>query len=876
MSLRSETDQVFANPDGTLTREQSLEPVRVRRGGAWKDVDSSLVRAADGSWGPAVGATPIAFSGGGVAPLVSMEKDGVRLSLSWPEPLPSPVVEGNEVTYPEVYPGVDLKMAAVGTSFTQRLVVKSRAAGVNPRVRALSLKASVKGGVLTGDGPGYVVKDWSGRAVLTGSQPVMWDNAAVKKSASVTEDLEDGDRQAPMGLSVSRSSMGLSANAALLDDPATVFPVVLDPTGSPAIYSWAMVNKSYPTTSYYNFTSADEGVGYNNFSGVHTKRVYYSFPNSTYAGKTIISAKLYAFETYSATCSAGTVNAYLTGDISSSTTWNNQPGKIGSVLDGWSTKAGRSDCYPGGKKADWIVTEGVKNRVAAGAARSTFVLQGASETTVSSWMRFAGPKNSTSSYRPTLSVTYNTTPSTVPLSSMWVPSSSKVCTSSTTGPSINPTVGASEAMSAKISDADKDSLTSQLQLSKGTTVLTTTDFTSRASGSVISKSVPSTLTNGTYRFRVRAKDALVWGAWSPYCYFTVDTTKPVVSVTSATWLPNTLAASTEPGSFVMSAPGATKIFYRWNSDPVTASKVPNTSGVATQTTTMTQAVDYWRAWASDAAGNTSATETYHVKRTQPAKLAQYLFNSGAPLADSETSPLNPGNPAVTEASAYTFDIEDGFDSFELAGRYDTQAALFDGSGTSASVPTRPVVSEESFAIGAWVMMSDRDQSRTLVAQLLDAQPADPASPRLAFDLGYDAALDKFVARVMNGSGVPVAQAIDALPSHLGEDPSAATLTRDGSWVYLAMVYDKGTNKLRLDANHTGNTDPPESAFSRLYPGTAVTVPGAVASSAGEFLIGAGSSTQGERAGWNGLVDNLAVWQGVPASSTILANANHEQ
>ena len=79
--------------------------------------------------------------------------------------------------------------------------------------------------------------------------------------------------------------------------------------------------------------------------------------------------------------------------------------------------------------------------------------------------------------------------------------------------------------------------------------------------------------------------------------------------------------------------------------------------------------------------------------------------------------------------------------------------------------------------------------------------------------------------------------------------------------------------LRLDANHAGNADPPNSDFSTLYKGTPVTGVGAVGSSRGELRIGGGSSAQGERAGWNGLVDNLAIWQGVPSDLTLLNNAN---
>ncbi|MGL5819424.1 MAG: hypothetical protein ACRCYR_17800, partial [Phycicoccus sp.] len=840
--MRSETDQVFANPDGTLTREQSLEPVRVRRGASWLDVDSTLVRGPDGSWGPRVGATPLAFSGGGSAPLVSMTERGVRLGLSWPTALPTPTATGNELTYAEVFPGVDLRMAAEGTTFTQRLVVKTRAAGANPSVRALTLRAQVAGGTVATSGPGYVVKDQDGATVMTGSQPLMWDSAASTRSASTTEDLEDGDRQAAMGLSVSRtstgSSMALSANAALLDDPATVFPVVLDPTTSPRLDRWTMVHKTYPTVSYYNFTNSDEGVGYNNWEGVNGKRIYYVFDTSAYRGKTVVSATLQAFETFSYSCGAGTVNAYLTEEIWPSTTWNTQPAKITGVLSGWSVKAGRPDCYPGGKAAAWNVTNGVKNRVSVNATFSTFVLQGASETTTSSWMRFGGPKNANSSYRPKLSVTYNTTPSTTPLTGMWVPTTSRVCSSSSVNaPVINPAAGVSESMYARISDADGGNLTSELEMTRwDNRAVSLTKFAARASNSVVSVVVPTkdaggaTLVTGTYRFRVRAADSYGFGAWSAYCYFKIDMVAPVVDIASPTWPEGVLAPQeATAGSFVMTSVGSSRISYRWNSAPTASSSVPDANGQVSVSTTTGRTLDYWHALAHDSAGNASYTDYYYVKRTQPGKLAQYLFNgteanSPTQWADTRTSQLD-GAPLSDPDAAYSFDIDRSFDSFTAPGRFDgvagSQAAAFDGSGATARVPSRPVVSERSFTIGAWVFMSDRAQSRTVVSQLLDAVPADPAAPRIAFDLGYDVTLDKFTARVMNASGTVVGQAVDALPAKVRNDPAQADLTRDGSWVYLAMVYDATAGTLRLDTNHIANSNPLSSPFSTLYRGASV-------------------------------------------------------
>src|SRR3954469_24158071 len=51
-SARTETGQVFANPNGTFTSEESAVPVRVRRGTGWVPVDPTLTRGRDGQIRP--------------------------------------------------------------------------------------------------------------------------------------------------------------------------------------------------------------------------------------------------------------------------------------------------------------------------------------------------------------------------------------------------------------------------------------------------------------------------------------------------------------------------------------------------------------------------------------------------------------------------------------------------------------------------------------------------------------------------------------------------------------------------------------------------------------------------------------------------------
>ncbi|MGH3346180.1 MAG: hypothetical protein ACRDO4_04310, partial [Nocardioides sp.] len=49
LSQRTETVQVFANPDGTWTSEGTTEPERVQDSeGAWQEVDTSLVEVSGG------------------------------------------------------------------------------------------------------------------------------------------------------------------------------------------------------------------------------------------------------------------------------------------------------------------------------------------------------------------------------------------------------------------------------------------------------------------------------------------------------------------------------------------------------------------------------------------------------------------------------------------------------------------------------------------------------------------------------------------------------------------------------------------------------------------------------------------------------------
>lgn len=145
-SLRSESGDVYATPDGNLEAREYLRPVRTRVGGQWKPVDTDLVKTSEGTVAPGATTVGLEFSAGGDdAPLVRMEKAGRELALSWPGELPAPDLDGATATYRDVLPDVDLRMGAQEDGFTQLLVVKSADAAASPELTRLRLKLSAEG-----------------------------------------------------------------------------------------------------------------------------------------------------------------------------------------------------------------------------------------------------------------------------------------------------------------------------------------------------------------------------------------------------------------------------------------------------------------------------------------------------------------------------------------------------------------------------------------------------------------------------------------------------------------------------------------------------------------------------------------------------------
>jgi RHS repeat-associated protein len=228
LSERTETSTVAVNPDGTRTLEQHQVPVRVKRDGEWLDVDSTLTKQDDGTFRPKVAAGDVVIGGGGskTAGMLTLE-DGHSVTVTWPETLPVPSVEGNVATY-KLSEAADLLMIAAGNGVAARLRLNEKPAADDP-VFTFGLQTDDLTVTETPSG-GLAMKDDQGKTLAATTRLVAWDAKTDEAGAPLEKVALDAtlDETARKG-DISTHALDLTAPEGYLADPDTVYPVVIDP-----------------------------------------------------------------------------------------------------------------------------------------------------------------------------------------------------------------------------------------------------------------------------------------------------------------------------------------------------------------------------------------------------------------------------------------------------------------------------------------------------------------------------------------------------------------------------------------------------------------------------------------------------------------------
>ncbi|SEE31379.1 hypothetical protein SAMN04490357_7638 [Streptomyces misionensis] len=551
-SLRGESREVYATPEGNLEAREHLRPVRARAGGEWKPIDTDLAKTDSGMVAPKVIAVGLEFSGGGTAPMVRMTKAGRTLALSWPGTLPAPRIDGDNATYLDVLPGVDLRLGAQEDGFTQLLVVKSAEAAASKELAALRLKLDGDGVDVreTGGGGLEAVDKGAGSAVFEAPQPLMWDSsggpaaeqtAAARSLGAATAGSAAGDepgaaesgKLAPVDVEVpaGQDELVLKPDTEVLKGQDMVYPVYIDPQWySPKASAWTMVSKYWASSPQWKFNGdSDAGMGYCGWSyckPYDTKRLFYRIPVSKFAGTSVLSAEFVVRNTWSASCGARSVELWRTKDISSSTTWNSQnaAGYWIKQLSSQSFAYGYEGCAA--KDAEFDVKSAVQEAADKNWATMTFGLQAANESDAYGWKRFSGDAY--------LRVKYNRPPSQIKLSQLTMEYGG-ACKKSADAPRIR-TLG--KIYANNVSDPDADNVAVQFQAKwdsgdgKGLIARWTPALTSsKKSGSSFSIALPSSIPQNkqiqwyaraydgpsTRRGRTRAAPRAATSSMTPQC-----------------------------------------------------------------------------------------------------------------------------------------------------------------------------------------------------------------------------------------------------------------------------------------------------------------------------------------------------------------------
>ncbi|MFG3345400.1 LamG-like jellyroll fold domain-containing protein [Streptomyces sp. NPDC048018] len=878
-SMRSEFGEVTARPDGTLESVTHTRPVRTRKDGRWVDIDPTLRITEGGMVEPKAVLSGLAFSGGGDQPLVRMEQAGKNLELSWPKPLPEPRLNGPTALYRSVLPGVDLQLTATRTGFNQLLVVKTKEAAQNPELAELRLGLDAKGLAIreAADGSLRAVDEAAGGTVFTAPRPMMYDSSAVAKEGpgitaapmaksapgSPTMFLAAGAAHAaPVGIEVTPDGAGTKAEntlvltpaQSLLDDPRTVYPVVIDPAwDTPHASAWAGISRSYSDQPYYKFTYnstyvSDFGTGYCASPGCSTadvKRVFYRVPvTSKFSGKHILSAEFNVWESHSYNCTAKPVQLYLTKGIGTGTTWSNSTTsgfwaqwlQTMNAAKGWGSGCAAGYLEFGGTSGP---VKDLVQRAASGAwPNITFGLKAENESDPGAWKRFSDDAS--------LRVRYNLPPKQPVMSDLTMSPGSS-CSSSTVRINRLPQV------TAKVYDPDGEQVGAQIAAawdagdgqgfrrrwwSTGTEG--TAPTTLKSSGSPFSVTLPAAVPkNKTVGWEARGWDGAEWGLWSSAgdkqtdCYFHVDTTAPDGPVISSVEFPgdkllvNPGDVDNIPptngvgkyGTFTFDSVQTDVVKYEYgiDTDPSAAFTKATTAGAPQSMSTLVNTPGPHRvtARAIDGSGNASQVEVYYFNALggDPQRAGWAMdeppgAGSVAGSADGVEGTLGPEATSITDGHSGRAVSMEGTDK----GYVSTGRAVLD--------------TNRSFSMSVWAKPTavTAGMNRAAIAQLGQHQ---------SITLGLLG--DKWVVKT------PTA---DGMAGYSWYTAASTTSAVAGEWTHLAAVYDATAKTLTLYVDGK----------------SAATVTGvSMWQARGELTFGRMKWLDTSTDAWIGALDDGAVW-----------------
>ncbi|WNO76949.1 DNRLRE domain-containing protein [Streptomyces sp. AM8-1-1] len=588
---RTANSTTWARPDGLLRTRSYSDTIRAKVGGTWRQIDTDLHRV-EGGYAPKAVNDPLLFSAGSThssrasrtnprpalphtptshqdgtwTELVRLTVEGHQLTVSWPGPLPEPVIDGSRALYENVRPGIDLLLTARDSGYSHALIVHTREAASDPLLSQLNYRLASPDLTFRLDAESHVVRalDASGDEVASSPTPYAWDSAGDVKTTigepKPTLPLEVGDtalalpgiagpqpgsHDAVLNASLDTgNTLALTVSKKLLSDPDTVYPVFIDPSFKGRKKNWTLLYQKHPSSSFYNGQNFNDGtndarVGYESDSGGLSRSVFTFEFDSKLHGTTVKSATFRALQTYSWGCAARQYNLHLTSAISSTSTWNKQPTWGSAINTGVTGHGYKATSCPD----KWIALDIKPEAQQAATSKKTAItlgLRAANESSAEYWKKFQANGESS----PYIEVVHNRPPNE-PTGSLMKTYPGGTCDTLTPYLSI----GKSDiTFTSSASDADGNLKYLHLKVWKNgqaSSPLHDADHATNSSGAMSAFTMPwNAFTHGvTYSWAVYSKDAEgATSAWGPpkttaFCQFTVDHTAPSSPEVASTTFP---------------------------------------------------------------------------------------------------------------------------------------------------------------------------------------------------------------------------------------------------------------------------------------------------------------------------------------------------
>lgn len=875
VSERTEWNTVYAQPDGTMRLDVSALAVRTQVEGSWGEVDTEVV-AGESGLTVAAPVRPMVFSDGTDGmPLARIERDGHELTFDVPFALPTPTTDGDQITYDEVLPGVDLVVTVNddATGFSEVLRVETPEAAADPRLAELSFPVETSDGLeLQEDSGGFLAVDEAGEQMFTSPVPVMWDSRQELDSPTFRASADalvlampsfgpddvagadpvDLDREPSMDsqrsvmpAAVEPDVVSITPDPAMLTDEETVWPVYIDPAISGSLNDWTAVRDVFGQS--YRFAN-DEGVGRcdravsSTCTATFASRIMYKFGGLAAIGAMepghITGATFAAVGTHSYDCTPREVTAYRVDNWTSASPW---PGSANWFPQSTLVAATKSTCA--GSPVRWLEFPALEAGRAVASANSSQLTMGiaVNEGSMAWWKRFRNDAG--------LSISYNRPPN-MPTDVKFTSPGGFPCVTGAGRPAARST---QPVLYAVQSDADGEAVQANIDVYKAgtsTPILWHARPAAQASGLGQSVRLGGMAHGGIYRVQINGVDPSVTGGPAVACEVEIDTKPPAPpTVTPVAVAGQPLYETGKPaggigvkGSFTFSPNVETDVVsykYSFNSSALnlTATKAaPTVSFTPTTNASQTLYVQ-----SVDRAGNTSTTQTYVFSVAFPERTLWSFDETGGLIAASQTELYGDTSPLTFSAAPTRI----GGPLAEIDFDPTDRALLLGGTATAGTATKVPVQTDQNFAVSAVVRADAATGNATVLSQ-------DGAATG-AFDLGYRTCADG------QGSCWSFAMNTSDTATSATHAVVSTTPVEVGRWMFLAGVHDAGADQLSLYLCRVG--------VDEMAPEVPETAKHADAwSGTGPLRLG-GSKSSGAAA-WTGAVSEARTWTGVISTSAV--------